>query len=106
MKKICVIGSNAFSGQDFVDLLLDDPNREVIGISRSPEQPDFMLRYKSHPTLARSVSSASTSTPMPTRSPRSWMRRSRTRSSTTRARARSAQAGIIPIIGTRPTAWP
>ncbi len=51
MKKICVIGSNAFSGQDFVDLLLDDPNREVIGISRSPEQPDYMLRYKSHPNL-------------------------------------------------------
>ena len=25
MAKYCVIGSNAFSGQDFVDLLLDDP---------------------------------------------------------------------------------
>lgn len=48
MSKYVVIGSNAFSGQDFVDLLLDDPSREVIGISRSPEKPAFMLRYRGH----------------------------------------------------------
>lgn len=48
MSKYVVIGSNAFSGQDFVDLLLDDPSRQVIGISRSPEKPDFMLRYRGH----------------------------------------------------------
>jgi dTDP-glucose 4,6-dehydratase len=53
MSKYVVIGSNAFSGQDFVDLLLDDPSREVIGISRSIEKPDFMLRYKSRKDLSQ-----------------------------------------------------
>lgn len=53
MSKYVVIGSNAFSGQDFVDLLLDDPTREVIGISRSNEKPDFMLRYKARKDLSR-----------------------------------------------------
>lgn len=53
MAKYCVIGSNAFSGQDFVDLLLDDPSREVIGISRSAEAPDYMLRYRSRAELSR-----------------------------------------------------
>jgi dTDP-glucose 4,6-dehydratase len=48
MAKYVVIGSNAFSGQDFVDLLLDDPSRQVIGLSRSPEKPAFMLRYRGH----------------------------------------------------------
>jgi dTDP-glucose 4,6-dehydratase len=51
--KYCVIGSNAFSGQDFVDLLLDDPSKEVFGISRSAEKPDFLLRYKSRADLSR-----------------------------------------------------
>ncbi len=53
MAKYCVIGSNAFSGQDFVDLLLDDPGRQVIGISRSPEAPDHMLRYRGRSDLSR-----------------------------------------------------
>ncbi|MEI9991460.1 MAG: GDP-mannose 4,6-dehydratase [Rhizomicrobium sp.] len=53
MAKYVVIGSNAFSGQDFVDLLLDDSSREVIGISRSEEKPDFLLRYKSRKDLSR-----------------------------------------------------
>lgn len=53
MAKYVVIGSNAFSGQDFVDLLLDDPAKDVIGISRSDEKPDFMLRYKSRKDLSR-----------------------------------------------------
>jgi dTDP-glucose 4,6-dehydratase len=48
MPKYVVIGSNAFSGQDFVDLLLDDPARTVIGVSRSAEKPDFLLRYRGH----------------------------------------------------------
>lgn len=51
IRKIVVLGSNSFSGQDFIDLLLDDPSREVIGISRSPEKPVFFLRYKSHPSV-------------------------------------------------------
>jgi dTDP-glucose 4,6-dehydratase len=48
MAKYVVIGSNSFSGQDFVDLLLDDPARSVIGLSRSAEKADFLLRYRTH----------------------------------------------------------
>jgi dTDP-glucose 4,6-dehydratase len=45
-KKIVVIGANSFSGQDFVDLLLDDPLNEVIGVSRSHERTAAFLKYK------------------------------------------------------------
>ena len=38
MSTIVVLGANSFSGQDFVDLLLDDPNYHVIGVSRSAER--------------------------------------------------------------------
>jgi len=44
--KILVIGSNSFSGSDFIDLLLEDEKNKVIGISRSPEKPNFFLPYK------------------------------------------------------------
>ena len=37
MKTVLVIGSNSFSGSDFVDLLLEK-NYHVIGVSRSPEK--------------------------------------------------------------------
>jgi dTDP-glucose 4,6-dehydratase len=50
--KILVIGANSFSGQDFVDLLLDNPDYEVIGISRSPERSGLFLKYKSHKNLS------------------------------------------------------
>lgn len=53
MPKYCVIGSNAFSGQDFVDLLLDRTDAHVIGISRSEQPAPFMLRYTGRPDLAR-----------------------------------------------------
>ena len=53
MGKIVVIGSNSFSGQDFVDLLLDDPAHEVIGVSRSPEPPAWQLRYRERADLTR-----------------------------------------------------
>jgi len=43
--RVAVIGSNSFSGADFVDLLLDDPDNEVIGLSRSPEKPAVFLPY-------------------------------------------------------------
>ncbi len=43
--RIAVIGSNSFSGADFIDLLLDDPANRVLGISRSPEYPKFLLGY-------------------------------------------------------------
>lgn len=50
-KLFCVIGSNSFSGSDFIDLLLDDPTHRVFGISRSPEKSPVFLKYKSHPNV-------------------------------------------------------
>jgi len=44
-EKIAVIGSNSFSGSNFVDYLLDE-GIEVIGISRSNEPNDVFLPYK------------------------------------------------------------
>ena len=52
-QKVVVIGSNSFSGQDFVDLLLDDPARTVIGVSRSPEYDSQKLRYRARKDLKR-----------------------------------------------------
>jgi dTDP-glucose 4,6-dehydratase len=46
VKKTLVIGANSFSGQDFIDLLLEDENSQVIGMSRSPERSALFLRYK------------------------------------------------------------
>ena len=46
--KIAVIASNSFSGANFVDLLLEDKNNEVIGISRSKEYHPLFLPYKRH----------------------------------------------------------
>ncbi len=50
-RTIVVLGSNSFSGSDFIDLLLEDPRNTVIGISRSPEKSSVFLPYKSqrHP---------------------------------------------------------
>jgi len=45
-RKIVVIGSNSFSGSDLIDLLLDNEQNEVIGISRSPEKSTLFLPYK------------------------------------------------------------
>ncbi len=45
-RRIVVIGSNSFSGSDFIDLLLEDPVNEVMGISRSPEKSSLFLPYK------------------------------------------------------------
>lgn len=45
-QKFVVIGSNSFSGSDFIDLLLNDERNEVIGISRSPEKSALFLPYK------------------------------------------------------------
>jgi dTDP-glucose 4,6-dehydratase len=53
LAKYCVIGSNAFSGQDFVDFLLGETDDPVIGISRSAEAADFMLRYKGRKDASR-----------------------------------------------------
>jgi dTDP-glucose 4,6-dehydratase len=45
-RKYLVIGSNSFSGSDFIDLLLENPENQVIGISRSPEKAPLFLKYK------------------------------------------------------------
>ena len=52
-KRIVVFGANSFSGQDFVDLLLNNPGYEVIGISRSPERSALFLKYKLRFDLSR-----------------------------------------------------
>ncbi|MFN0065600.1 MAG: GDP-mannose 4,6-dehydratase [Chlamydiales bacterium] len=46
MKKVLVIGSNSFSGSDFIDLLLEGQYR-VMGVSRSVEKQPLFLPYKS-----------------------------------------------------------
>ncbi|MGD2169787.1 MAG: GDP-mannose 4,6-dehydratase [Chlamydiota bacterium] len=46
MKKVLVIGSNSFSGSDFIDLLLEKKTYSVVGISRSPEKESLFLPYK------------------------------------------------------------
>ena len=45
MKTILVIGSNAFSGSHCVDMLLQNPETRVIGVSRSPEKSALFLPY-------------------------------------------------------------
>jgi dTDP-glucose 4,6-dehydratase len=50
--KVVVLGANSFSGQDFVDLLLDDPKYTVVGISRSAERSRAFLRYKQRRDLS------------------------------------------------------
>ena len=50
---VVVLGANSFSGQDFVDLLLDDPRYHVVGVSRSPERSHAFLRYKGRADLER-----------------------------------------------------
>lgn len=46
MSKVLVIGSNSFSGSDFVDLLLENGTYQVVGISRSSEKSALFLPYK------------------------------------------------------------
>ena len=53
MKKVVVLGANSFSGQDFVDLMLDQTDTEVIGVSRSPERSDLFLSYRLREDLSK-----------------------------------------------------
>jgi len=46
MEKLIVIGSNSFSGSNFVNTVLENTDYEVIGISRSPEPSSIFLPYK------------------------------------------------------------
>jgi len=43
--KVLVIGSNSFSGSDFVDLLLEKGSYSVLGASRSPQKDGVFLPY-------------------------------------------------------------
>jgi len=53
MEKIVVIGSNSFSGSDFIDYALSETNYDIHGISRSPEKTSLFLPYKKNPNLNR-----------------------------------------------------
>lgn len=48
MQKVLVIGSNSFSGSDFIDLLLETGEYQVVGVSRSAEKHPLFLPYKRH----------------------------------------------------------
>lgn len=45
LDRVAVIGSNSFSGGDFVDLVLETGRYSVLGISRSPEKGPLFLAY-------------------------------------------------------------
>jgi dTDP-glucose 4,6-dehydratase len=53
MKTVVVIGSNSFSGSDFVDLLLEETSYRVVGISRSAEKSNLFLSYRKRQDLFR-----------------------------------------------------
>jgi dTDP-glucose 4,6-dehydratase len=46
--KVLVIGSNSFSGSDFIDLLLEKGDYSVFGVSRSYEKSPIFLPYRRH----------------------------------------------------------
>ncbi|MCB1134725.1 MAG: GDP-mannose 4,6-dehydratase [Chlamydiia bacterium] len=46
--KVLVIGSNSFSGSDFIDLLMEEDRYHIVGVSRSPEKSALALPYKRH----------------------------------------------------------
>lgn len=52
-RKILVIGANCFSGQDFIDLLLENPENEIIGVSRSDERTELFLSYRRRKDLSK-----------------------------------------------------
>jgi len=53
MQNVVVMGSNSFSGSDFVDLLLSESDYRVVGLSRSPEKGGLFLPYRCNPHLCR-----------------------------------------------------
>lgn len=55
MDTVVVIGSNSFSGADFIDLLLSEGRHRVIGVSRSAEKEPLFLPYldRSNPERER-----------------------------------------------------
>lgn len=53
MTKIAVLGSNSFSGADFVDLVLGETDLTILAISRSAEKSRLFLPYLNRPERAR-----------------------------------------------------
>lgn len=53
LQTLVVLGANSFSGQDFVDLALNQPQYRVIGVSRSAERSPMFLKYLRRPDLSR-----------------------------------------------------
>lgn len=53
MKTVVVLGSNSFSGSDFIDLLLSETDYAVLGLSRSPEKGEVFLPYLRNRNLSR-----------------------------------------------------
>lgn len=53
MRSVLVLGSNSFSGSDFIDLLLAHGGYRVIGVSRSPEKGPLFLPYLHRGALSR-----------------------------------------------------
>lgn len=49
MESVFVIGSNSFSGSDFIDLLLSDTDYRIFGTSRSLEKSQVLLKYRTNP---------------------------------------------------------
>jgi dTDP-glucose 4,6-dehydratase len=47
-RRVLVIGSNSFSGSDFIDLLLEEGGSEVVGLSRGEEKGELFLPYLRH----------------------------------------------------------
>jgi dTDP-glucose 4,6-dehydratase len=53
MQTVTVIGSNSFSGADFVDLLLKETDHHVLAVSRSPQKSPLFLPYLEASDLSR-----------------------------------------------------
>jgi len=53
MSTAVVLGSNSFSGQDFIDYLLDETDLDIIGISRSEEKSPVFLSYHQNRNVDR-----------------------------------------------------
>ncbi|MBI4237635.1 MAG: GDP-mannose 4,6-dehydratase [Deltaproteobacteria bacterium] len=47
-QRIAVLGSNSFSGADFIDVLLETGRYDVLGISRAPEVTPLFAAYHRH----------------------------------------------------------
>ena len=51
-KTFLVLGSNSFSKSNLIyELLHDNPNNKIIGISRSKENKSYFLKYKKSDNL-------------------------------------------------------